>query len=143
MALKEELRTATRERAEEILELLEKSKNSPGNDYTSALAEAIPLAKLPEVQATARAALVRRLTRLSAKTLQAYLQVTNAELRRATILAVGAKAEKTLFPALLPLLEDKEKSVAEAALQSLRQLSGQDFGTDARKWWQWWESQKK
>jgi hypothetical protein len=133
--------------------LLEEMEKEKGVKYTEALASAIP--KLEgEAHRKARQALANRLTRMKDETLQDYLQDDDAEIRRAAALAVGQKDSKTLVPNLIALLRDPETSVWRVAHASLKSLTGQDFGPDAKatrddrdkavlKWIDWYSKQRK
>ena len=50
---------------------------------------------------------------------------------------------KPLIPTLIEWLEDEAESVIMGAANALRDLSGQNLGTDAAKWTAWWEKNKK
>ncbi len=134
-------------------ELLEKLENEKGAKYTEALAAAIP--KLQgEERRKARQALADRLTRMKDDTLVEYLRDEDAEIRRAAALAVGQKDSKALLPDLIALLRDPEPDVIAAAHASLKEMTGQDFGPNAKatreereqavlKWIAWWSKNRK
>jgi HEAT repeat protein len=133
--------------------LLDEFRTGKGPVYTQALARAIP--RLPEAaRAEARAALVARLRRLSAATVQAEMRDENAEVRRAAAVACLAKGAQECVPDLVELLKDPEPAVVEAAHNTLRRLSGQDFGPEpggdaderaraAEAWIEWQERQDR
>lgn len=101
--------------------------------YTDVLAETLPRLDEP-ARTRARAVLARRLAALSRLAVQAYLQAPDAELRGAAATAVSLKRDRALLPDLIPLVEDKNDFVAAAALQALRELTGQDAGRSAANW---------
>jgi hypothetical protein len=137
LALKQELaKTEGAERVTEILELLEKTQ---GTEYTQALVEVIDEV-LPAFKAQVRAALQRRLQRMSAKTLRDCLEAGNPkELRLATLAALAHTGDRDLLPDIIRLLKDRDTAVILAALTTLRTLSGKDFGPDHGTWQKWWE----
>jgi hypothetical protein len=144
----DDLANATGTRFDQLVHNLRIGK---GADFTEALALAIP--KLPgERQQKARKVLSERLTRMTDRTLSAYLGDELVEIRIAAAQAAAAKGSKALIPRLVPLLGHNEGGVAEAAHQALEQLSGQDFGPQpgagpdervqaARRWLAWWHKQ--
>jgi hypothetical protein len=142
-ALQEELRTAIGDRVDEILDLLEKTR---GGDYTTALVNALGFARA-EVKTLVREALTRRLTRMNAKTLRDYLTHDEPGCRRAAAHAIVQKNDKEtskeLTPDLIFMLRDKVPDVKEEAYQTLKTITGKDFGRDAKAWDKWWQSQMK
>jgi len=107
--------------------LLAELREGKGLLYTRALALAISHVS-GDAQAEARAMLARRLTRMTAATLQAKLQDDNPETRRAAAVACAMKESTDHVPELIDLLADREAEVADAAHQALKSLSGRDFG---------------
>jgi HEAT repeat protein/phage FluMu protein Com len=102
--------------------LLEKLRTGKGSEYTQALAAAI--GRLSDAaKSKARQALAERLTRFTSPTLLAYLGSEDAELRRATALALGMKDDKDHISELIDLLEDPDPSVVRAAHASLKSLT--------------------
>jgi hypothetical protein len=139
---------ASREQQEE---LINEYKMARGLVYTEALAGSIPLLK-GAIKTKARAALAERLTRMKVVTLKDKLRDDNLEVRRAAALACAKKKARSLVPDLITLLEDPEVPVTNAARQSLKDLSGQDFGpeedatraerkTAVSEWKAWWKKQ--
>ncbi len=61
----------------------------------------------------------------------------NWKVRQACAVALGQYAEGRVVDRLIDSLNDTELSVNRAALRSLRVLTGQDFGLDARSWLTW------
>lgn len=139
LVLREELgSTKDMERIEQILNLLE---NTKGSDYTEELAEAIPRWRTnPVVQKQVRAALTRRMTRFTTRTLQLHLENHNVECRLAAVIAIGVKRDRDLVQGLIDHLEDEVTEVIAAAAQSLKQITGRDFGEDRRTWQRYWVS---
>src|SRR5205085_10571647 len=105
-------------------------RDEKGVVHTEALV--LAMSQLPDDQrAKARAALVERMTRMSARTLRDKFAQDDAEVRRAAALACGTKGDKDMIPDLIELLGDSEGPVAQAARSSLKQLTGKDFGPSA------------
>jgi hypothetical protein len=101
--------------------------------YTDVLAETLPKLEEP-ARTSARAVLAQRIAALSRLAVQAYLQAPDAELRGAAAKAVSLKRDRDLLPDLIPLVDDRHDFVATAALQTLRELTGQDAGRSAAEW---------
>ena len=130
--------------------LLEHLRDSKGGKFTDALAMAIP--RLDKgIRAKARDALAERLSRMSQKTLEQYLQDDNAEIRRASVLAVAMRDSLAHTDRVISLLLDPEPRVWRAAHAALRSLSKEDFGptlnaTDEEReqailrWESWWRN---
>jgi hypothetical protein len=147
--LRDELIRADGDAHEEVLARLRDAK---GVVHTEAIVQAIP--QLPDpMQAKARAALVERLTRMTAKTLRDKFGQDEAEVRRAAALACAAKQAQELIPDLIALLDDPEPAVVRAAHASLKELTHQDFGppsaaTPAERgralaaWNDWWDKRQ-
>jgi HEAT repeat protein len=145
----DELVAATGEERDRILLRL---KDAKGADHTEAIALAIP--KLGrEARLQARDALAERLTRMTAKTLKAYLQDDDAELRAAAARACALKDDKALAGGLIALLDDADDRVRGAAHGALKELAGQDLGPQpgataderraaAGRWRAWWNGQQ-
>jgi hypothetical protein len=119
-------------------DLLRKLQEGRGVEYTEALVATIGKLK-GEGRELARAALVRRLTRMGPSTTGRYLKDEEAEIRRAAALACAAQRLKAHVPQLLPLLRDADRAVAEAAHAALKELTGKDLGPDADAWQAWWD----
>jgi hypothetical protein len=132
--------------------LLDSYQRSKGGEYSQALAVAIP--GLPgEARQKARDALAERLTRMTAKTVKAYLQDDDAELRAAAARACARKDDKVLASELIALLDDTDDRVRGAAHGTLQELAGQDLGPPpgasaderraaAGRWRAWWNAQQ-
>jgi hypothetical protein len=133
-------------------DLLAKYRDAKGAEYSDALLNAIGRLS-GEAKSQARDALVHRLTRMTAATLNSYMREDpDPELRRAAALAAGAKGKERLgefADSLIQLTRDHNGTVAQAARASLKALTGQDFGPDATsgpearadaaaKWKDWW-----
>jgi hypothetical protein len=143
------LSAALRRAAPEKLDLLLARYGDAKDEVnTTGLACAIP--HLPiKLQDKAREALVERLSRLPADQLRPRLQDDDHELRHAAARACVRKADKDLVPDLIGLLADLEPAVADGAYQTLKRLTGHDFGPTAdasheervaaaANWHQWW-----
>jgi HEAT repeat protein len=100
----------------------------------------------------ARQALVDRLRRVPTADLRNLLQDDQAEVRRAAALVCAAREDQVLIPVLIPLLEDPDSEVADAAHEALKKLAGQDFGpapgaslterqSAVADWNAWWKKQ--
>lgn len=74
--------------------LLQKLRDGKGSEYTQALAAAIGRLS-DEAKNKAREILIERLTRFTSTTLLTYLGFDNPELRRAAVLALANKDDKT------------------------------------------------
>lgn len=150
LRLMAELITATGPQQTEVLQQLQQGK---GTAYTSALLEAIP--KLTgDGKDKARTALSERLARMTPKTVRAYMELDDAEARRAAAAAVARKESRELIPNLIALLTDTDRGVVGAAHDSLKTLSGKDFGpaagaspadrkAAADRWQAWWQANNK
>jgi hypothetical protein len=126
-----------------------------GGEATLALGDAI--AKVEgDLQAKARDLLVKRLSRLTAKNVAAYLtSEAGLEVRIAAAKAAAGKDYPELTGELVAVLQEvNNKELADAAHGSLTKISGQNFGpfvgarTDQRfvtagKWKTWWQGQKR
>jgi hypothetical protein len=53
--------------------------------------------------------------------------------------AIGPGAMEAV-PALIQALGDESYTMRQAAAEALRAITGQDFGEDAERWQQWWET---
>jgi len=135
-------------------ETLRKIRDSKGSVNTQALvlaADRLEGVRLLDI----RRALADRLANMSAETLRAYARAKDApELRRAAVLAMAMKDDKSHIPDLIDALLDDEELVVRAAKAGLKALTGQDFGPppfasihDKRlaveAWKQWWELQRQ
>jgi hypothetical protein len=131
--------------------LMKRLKEAKGPEYTLALAAAIH-ALAGEEREKARDALAERLTRMTAKTLRAYLKQEDRELRSAAALACAMKEDKSLGADLIGLLQDADSRVRRAAHLALTTLAGRDFGPTssappadraaaAAKWKAWWKEE--
>jgi hypothetical protein len=128
-------------------------RDGKGGVYTQALLIAIRRAGEDKAGAI-RQALAERLTRMTAETLRQYLKGDDPELRRATVLAMAMKDDKTLIPDLITALLDEEEMVVRAARVGLKSLTGQDFGplpgadlrarsAAAHAWLDWFRKQQR
>ena len=131
--------------------LMKRLQEAKGPEYTLALAAAVH-ALAGEEREKARDALAERLTRMTAKTLRAYLQQEDRELRSAAALACAMKEDKSLAPDLIELLQDADSRVRRAAHLALTTLAGKDFGpastaspadraAAAPRWKAWWKQE--
>jgi hypothetical protein len=128
-------------------------RDGKGGVYTQALLLAIRRAGEDKAGAV-RQALAERLTRMTAETLRQYMKGDDPELRRATVLAMAMKDDKTLIPDLITALLDEEEMVVRAARVGLKSLTGQDFGplpgadlrarsAAAHAWLDWFRKQQR
>jgi len=145
MAMSAEL---VRARDDEQAEVLTRLRDAKGVAHTDALALAIPQLS-GDVRDQARAALVQRLARMTARTLRGKFDEDDVEVRRAAALACGRKGSAEHIPDLLELLNDPESAVVQAARRALHDLTGRDFGPEAgagpgaharaaAAWYDWW-----
>jgi hypothetical protein len=147
--LASKLTTAQSPRQEGLLEQLRDSK---GGKFTEALAMAIPRLD-KDMRAKARDALAERMSRMSEKTLEQYLQDDSAEIRRASVLAVAMRDSFAHTDRVISLLLDPEPRVWRAAHAAMHSLSKEDFGptlnaTDEEReqailrWESWWQEKR-
>jgi hypothetical protein len=140
---------ATGSRHTQLLQQLQEGK---GADFTVALALAVPQLN-GDRQRKAREALIERLTRMTDKTLAAYFEDEQPEIRRAAALACARKGSKSLIPQIVSLLPHSQRPVVESAHEALKELTGQDFGPAAdagrdernqaaKRWLDWWNKQE-
>ncbi len=134
-----ELRSARGTTQEEALKKLRESK---GLIYTRVLSDTINQMPSGSMRDRAREALTERLTRMTKNTLSGYLQHEDRELRRAAAAAVGRKELNELASEVVPLIKESDTLVADEAYETLKKLSGRDYGRDLRKWMQWAATQK-
>jgi hypothetical protein len=109
-------------------DLLKRLEEGKGVRFSEALADIIPRLDAKD-KVAARAALQRRMMRMSAKTLGGYLGDRNTELTLAAIGAVGEKKLTELAPELVKVVEAGEAEFAPAAHAALEQMTGQSFTT--------------
>jgi HEAT repeat protein len=122
--------------------VLAKLQDGRGVEFTEALAAAI--GRLDEdVRRQARDTLTRRLARMKPDTLGRYLKDEEPEIRRAAAVACAMRELKVHIPLLIPLLGDANRDVAMAARAALKELSGEDLGTDVDAWQKWWDKHSK
>jgi hypothetical protein len=142
-----------RSKVSEQLKRIQEYQEHAGPMYTQALAEAIPSLDA-NGKTQARSALADRLAGMTIKTLQAWLEDRNAEIRRAAALAAGMKEDKTIVPNLIDRLDDSDAMVRRAAHLALKSLTGKDFGPAVNaeaaeraealnRWRTWWKGQPK
>ncbi len=81
-------------------------------------------------------ALVKRLQQLAAD------DEAEQAVRQTALWTLGRCGTKEAARILLAHLKDENELLRRAAASALRDLSGQDFGLDADRWRQWWESHK-
>jgi len=56
------------------------------------------------------------------------------DVRLAAIAALGKLKDRSCIPALAPALEDSDIAVQFRAMESMKQISGRDYGHDVQKW---------
>ncbi len=100
------------------------------------LADEDPLVRYWSAFAFARLATKDDLSILAAR----LKQDEHALPRTAIVTALGDSGLRAAVPILLDALGDSSAKVKAAALISLRSLTQQDFGLDATRWRQWWET---
>lgn len=66
----------------------------------------------------------------------------DADIRTAAATALGQYPSTDVVQHLITTLTDSQLSVNEAALSSLRTMTGQDFGFDRREWLKWYDQTK-
>jgi HEAT repeat protein len=130
------LKSPARQRDQMLLQF----RDGKGAAFTQALSRAIP--KLPVAeQAKARAALVKRLARMSADAIRDKLRDAEPEVRRAAAAACRQCNDSSLVAALVPLLDDPDPPVSAEAKASLKGLTGEDRGDSAEAWQEWLETE--
>ena len=106
---------------------LRKLRDTKGTVYTQALVASV--SRLDgDRRKSAREALAERLTRMTAATLRTMAKDEDSKLRRAAVLAMAMKDDKTHLPDLVAALLDDEEVVIRAAKAGLKSVTGQDFG---------------
>lgn len=94
----------------------------------------------------AREGLANRLQRFTPKVLNEYMSDNDRELRLAAVTAAKFKPDFRNAPAncstIIPLLGDQDIGVSTAALETLKSISGQDFGKSVDRWSRWLEQSK-
>lgn len=139
-------------KGDEFDRLLNEMRDSKGGVYTQALTLATARLSGAGLERV-REAFASRLSRMTASTLGSMLSDSSTEVRLAAARAAGQKTGTAVVKDLIPLIADKERPVATAAIASLRKLSGRDFGpsdtagpderlTAIRAWKQWLAEQK-
>jgi hypothetical protein len=121
------LTSAAAAERDEILKRLEAGK---GGAFTDALVDVLPNLQ-GETRVRARDALEQRLRRMTVKTLAAYLQEDNVDLKWAAIKAAGAKGSRELAPELINIVGSGAEALAEAAHDALEQITGQTLPRSA------------
>ena len=124
-------------------EALQKLRDTPGKDYTTALVEAVKQTS-GGLQNQLRDALAERLMREEPKELKRCLASDEKELQVAAAWAAALKSRKEVIPEIIALLASTDDAVSTKAVEALKILSGgEDFGKSSDKWKAWWEKQKK
>ena len=57
--------------------------------------------------------------------------------------ALGHINDKRAIPALMRALENPQRYIRRYAYEALEKMTKQNFGSDAAKWREWWEKEKK
>jgi hypothetical protein len=88
--------------------------------------------------------------RAAVETLREALKTPSGERRMAAARAAALVHDKELVPLLLDILDEpgrgglteimdgRGRGLADVALEALREITKQDFGTSSRKWRKWW-----
>jgi HEAT repeat protein len=132
-------------------QLVQKFRVGKGPAFDLALARVIPNLPLA-VRPKARAALTERLEALTPQQLREKLHDGDRELRQAAVLATARKKVWSLVPDLIPLLNDADRTIIQAARQALREITRRDVGPEAgvaqvsrieimADWQTWWKAQ--
>lgn len=131
-------------RAEDRSEILSEFELAKGTDFSYELAKAIPELATKQAKDASRDVLAKRMARQPVKTLGDYItKEDDPELRLAATRGAGIKKDKDATPVLIPLLEDRDVSVQDAALDSLKTITGQNHGKSIARWSRWYDMQKK
>ncbi|HQR06421.1 MAG TPA: hypothetical protein PLN21_06340 [Gemmatales bacterium] len=140
-ALTEKLLASLPPQQTEILNALIEGK---GSDYTDALVDVISKLNTNASKEAAREALANRFQRLKVDTLSKYMDPElDREFRLAAAVAVRLKNDTSAAASLIPLLADQDIGVSTAALDSLKAISGQDFGKSVERWSRWLDTVPK
>lgn len=59
---------------------------------------------------------------------------TSADVKQAAIKALGNAKEASAVPVLAEFLNERDPATQYLAMQSLREVTGKDFGNDVRRW---------
>lgn len=116
---------------------------SDATDLAAALNDPDPIVRLEAARALQRIhneAVVGQLiaaTRQPDQSGPAHASDTEAQIRAESAIALGQYAQGRVLQALMESLDDSELLVNQAALRSLRTLTGQDFGFDRGAWADW------
>ncbi len=134
-------------------DLIQEYSTKRGNEYSLALAEAIPKLK-PPIQEKARSTLAVRMARFKAPVIREWLKYDDAEIRRAAAVGTSVHEEaKSFIPDLIKALDDPDEIVWRGAGLALRTITKKDLGprkgdTDAERqkakgeWEAWWKTQQ-
>ncbi len=132
--LLDKLLTALPDKQAEILADLTEGR---GGEYSAALVEAIQKLSSNPAKEAAREALANRFRRLSNKAITENLNHDNREVKIAAVSAARLKNDTANAGALIPVLQDQDPGVSNAAYEALKSISGQDFGKSIDKWSRW------
>jgi hypothetical protein len=113
--------------------VINRLRDGKGVVNTEALAGAIPLLS-GDARRKVRDALAERLSRMKNDTLGRYLKDEEAEIRRAAALALAMRESRSHIPDLIELLSDPNPVVVRGAHAALKDLTGEDHGTDPAAW---------
>jgi hypothetical protein len=130
-------------RPEERPAILEEFELAKSSDYSYELAKAIPELSTKFAKDAARDVLAKRMAHRTVAIIGEYLKEDDQELRLAATRGAGVKNDKEATSLLIPLLEDRNVSVSDAALDSLKAITGQNHGKSIARWSRWYEMQKK
>lgn len=121
--------------------ILEEIEGLAGREYDLLLAQTIVKLANPTAQKQARETLQRRLSHLPGKSLAVYINGRdNRELRLAAIRAAPFTADQEFIGDLIPLVEDPDQEIAEAAHQSLVAISHLNLPKSVKAWTRWYET---
>jgi HEAT repeat protein len=76
--------------------------------------------------------------------LQALLEDAKVErpVRQAATRALGRSASRLALVVLLDQIENPDEVLRQAVLEALAELTGQEYGSDVRRWRAWWTARK-
>lgn len=69
----------------------------------------------------------------------AALKDEHPYVRRRAAFSLGSMQDIRAVEPLIKVLDDEDPFVREYALKALEKISGQRFGTDSKKWQEWWD----
>jgi HEAT repeat protein len=91
------------------------------------------------VRNNAVGAIARLRTPESIEALAALFDDPYPRIRIRAVVALGEIGDLEAVPSLVPLLDSSSKPLVRAVAHSLREITGEDHGTDREAWQRWWD----